>query len=336
MFAALWVHAPRPLLAPVGGNANCGNLLKLLQLTQRVGAWRSLVARLLWEQEAPGSNPGAPTNKFRGRSQPAVGPFSLVCKQCANISGISSRNTLGHAHRRNTTRWLGNVATVGAGTTRAAEESAGSSYASMSGVAWSGSWQRRRMPSHARARGGRHRSGENVAFVSRQPARAAGASRTQSTRSRGVRSSSLGIISTIEGSGEECVSRALAKASDDELTEFLQKASSGDRSVLPELRRLLDQGPELRQIFGDLGHLAKTAWIDLATGDNLLRREALTRQVAALEREIAGPSPSVLERLMAERIVVCWLELNCLDPALSRTREMPLRQAEFYDRRRDP
>ena len=26
------------------------------------GAWRSPVARLLWEQEVPGSNPGAPTD----------------------------------------------------------------------------------------------------------------------------------------------------------------------------------------------------------------------------------------------------------------------------------
>ncbi len=32
---------------------------------------------------------------------------------------------------------------------------------------------------------------------------------------------------------------------------------------------------------------------------------------------------------------LCWLELNCLDPALSGKRGVPLRQAEFYDRRRD-
>ena len=28
---------------------------------EQFGAWRSPVARLLWEQEVPGSNPGAPT-----------------------------------------------------------------------------------------------------------------------------------------------------------------------------------------------------------------------------------------------------------------------------------
>ena len=31
----------------------------------------------------------------------------------------------------------------------------------------------------------------------------------------------------------------------------------------------------------------------------------------------------------------CWLELHCLDPALSGQERIPLRLAEFYDRRRD-
>ncbi len=32
------------------------------------GAWRSLVAHLLWEQRVGGSNPSAPTNRFPGES----------------------------------------------------------------------------------------------------------------------------------------------------------------------------------------------------------------------------------------------------------------------------
>src|SRR6185436_18991993 len=34
--------------------------------TRPSGAWRSLVARLLWEQEVPGSNPGAPIQQAEG------------------------------------------------------------------------------------------------------------------------------------------------------------------------------------------------------------------------------------------------------------------------------
>ena len=32
-------------------------------MTDSIGAWRSLEARLLWEQEVGGSNPLAPTNR---------------------------------------------------------------------------------------------------------------------------------------------------------------------------------------------------------------------------------------------------------------------------------
>ena len=34
-----------------------------------IGAWRSLVARLPWAQEVPGSNPGAPTIDPKGLSR---------------------------------------------------------------------------------------------------------------------------------------------------------------------------------------------------------------------------------------------------------------------------
>ena len=38
--------------------------LTAISAVDKIGAWRSLVARLLWEQEAGGSNPSAPTNVF--------------------------------------------------------------------------------------------------------------------------------------------------------------------------------------------------------------------------------------------------------------------------------
>ena len=43
------------------------------------GAWRSSVARLLWEQEVPGSNPGAPTTKER-----ALGPLFFAGRRSGN------------------------------------------------------------------------------------------------------------------------------------------------------------------------------------------------------------------------------------------------------------
>ena len=60
----LWDNRPLGETATEARTVGIGDLQPVprFPLASYVGAWRSLVARLLWEQEAPGSNPGAPTN----------------------------------------------------------------------------------------------------------------------------------------------------------------------------------------------------------------------------------------------------------------------------------
>ena len=46
--------------------------------SKRFGAWRSLVARLLWEQKVAGSSPAAPTSIKTRVSEAPPGPVLLL------------------------------------------------------------------------------------------------------------------------------------------------------------------------------------------------------------------------------------------------------------------
>jgi hypothetical protein len=91
------------------------------------------------------------------------------------------------------------------------------------------------------------------------------------------------------------------------------RAKAGDDSAVPLLRELLTKYPILWQRYGDLAAQAEGAWVALAAGQNLYLRESLARQAAALRQELAGPSPSALEKLLVERVVACWLQLHYFD-----------------------
>ncbi len=71
---------------------------------------------------------------------------------------------------------------------------------------------------------------------------------------------------------------------------------------------------------GDLALQARASWVQLAAGSDLFLAEALSRQAAALHQEVAGESPSPLERLLAEQVVIGWLQVNYYNCLLAQKR----------------
>ena len=119
----------------------------------------------------------------------------------------------------------------------------------------------------------------------------------------------------------------------DELKAVLRKAEQGDTTVLPALRAYMDLTPGFWEQRGDMAHATQTALIRQTAGQNLMVQESLARKCQALTQELAGPTPSPLERLLVERTVLCWLHLHCAEASYFMIKDMTLRQAEFHQSR---
>jgi hypothetical protein len=120
-----------------------------------------------------------------------------------------------------------------------------------------------------------------------------------------------------------------------EVKTLLRKAEKGDTTVLPALRTWMDQTPGYWEEVGDLAKTARESLILKISGDtNLVVQEAHARKCTALTAELAGPQPSPLERLLVERIVLCWLHLHYDETLYVQNLEkLTLRQDEFYQQR---
>jgi hypothetical protein len=99
------------------------------------------------------------------------------------------------------------------------------------------------------------------------------------------------------------------------LQSLVKRAEQGDESALPELRAALDTNPWIWQRYGDLAQQVQAAWLQLIAGPNLLLRESVERKAEQLRAELAGPEPSPLEKLLVERVIACWLQVQYADAA---------------------
>lgn len=118
-----------------------------------------------------------------------------------------------------------------------------------------------------------------------------------------------------------------------EVKALLQQAEQGDRTVLPALRAYMDLAPGLWAQRGDLALVMQQMLIGLVASKSLVVQETIARKCTALTQELAGPTPSPLERLLVERVVLCWLQLHYAEGLRLQTKEVTSQQEEFHQRR---
>jgi len=117
--------------------------------------------------------------------------------------------------------------------------------------------------------------------------------------------------------------------------EIMDRARKGDRSVLPQLCKILDEAPDITRQLGDLDDTAREAMLERTAGKHLARREAQSRFLDDLKAEVAGPCPTVLEALLASQIVLCWQHLRYAETIFAQARDYTLVQEDAYQKQID-
>ena len=102
----------------------------------------------------------------------------------------------------------------------------------------------------------------------------------------------------------------LAEEYPEELQGFFQLAAQGDESAIPSLSAAFDKFPELSRHFGDLTGHAERPLLELAARGCPLAREAIGRELRALRERLCAQAGTELERLLAARVSLDWLDLQ--------------------------
>jgi hypothetical protein len=100
------------------------------------------------------------------------------------------------------------------------------------------------------------------------------------------------------------------------VADLWNRANAGDAAVASQVATLFDLAPCLVTAFPGLQKMAEERLLDVVASrasGRLATREHLRRQVAAVREAMAGPAPTPLETLLADRVAVDWLNAAIAD-----------------------
>jgi hypothetical protein len=120
----------------------------------------------------------------------------------------------------------------------------------------------------------------------------------------------------------------------DRMRQLLVRAQAGDEATLPELKKLIE-ADAFTEMVGNLAAQYETTLIGNAAGKNLIFKEATARKLKVMREELAGEKASALERLLVERIVLCWLSLYDVEIRFAQMKDLTIPQATYWQERID-
>jgi hypothetical protein len=134
------------------------------------------------------------------------------------------------------------------------------------------------------------------------------------------------------------VRKAKPPAPGQETEALMERATKGDESCRPEVQALLadgEYGAALLERNGSPLWWIRRTLIAGAAGKNILLQEAITQNIDRMSAELAGPNPTPIERLLAERISICWFIVNRYEDVYANSKGWSLDQASFQHRKID-
>jgi hypothetical protein len=112
----------------------------------------------------------------------------------------------------------------------------------------------------------------------------------------------------------------------------IRKAEAGDPNALAILRKVFAQPGNADILGGNLAREALQVLAKSASGGNLVIQEAIEGKLVELRGELLGPNPTVLERLLVERILVAWCHLHTLEIRYASKSELTLAVGLYYQK----
>ena len=114
-----------------------------------------------------------------------------------------------------------------------------------------------------------------------------------------------------------------------ELRELVERAQAGDASALPGLRPLVDARTEVWRHFGDLAAQVERSWLDLLSAEHPFLANALKEIAQDMKTDLLGDNPTLLERLLVDQVVSCWLEVHHAEAEAERLPSGSVKPAVF-------